>query len=254
MRGLIAAEWFKLTHNKTLPILLALAAVFVVAQAEGSAFKNDVILGQFGVTLLSALSAFEVMLLVAFVGFFVTTEFDNGAVRNSLALGKNRLCLYLSKQVSVCVAIAALLLASSLVATAVGTVRSGFGEMSAAAYAGFFLTIFGLHLLYHTVYAAFFTMIAFVTRNSILTVLLCVGVIVIEIMLVSLLGFSGEFGQTARTVFPVYSIKLLYSTGDPAFFGYADPAFLARSVIASAAEIALLIGIGAWAFKKAEIK
>jgi ABC-type transport system involved in multi-copper enzyme maturation permease subunit len=249
----MAAERFKLTHNKIIPILAAFAVVFAAAQVQGTSPQEGAIPGQLGVTTLAALSPFNCILLAAFPGFFVATEFDNGGARNSLALGKNRFHLYITKQTSVFVAFAVTLFVSSVAAAAMGTALFGFGDMGNAEFAGFFLTMFGLQLLYHLVYAALFTAIAFITRNPALTVLLSIGALIAEMVLVAFLGQFGGFAQTARTVLPTHSVMGLHSWRQ-GLLGHADPAFLARSVTASVLSIALLTAVGAWAFKKAEIK
>jgi hypothetical protein len=253
MNRLMAAECFKLTHNKIIPILAAFAVVFASAQIQGTSLQEGALPGQLGVTVLAALSPFNCILLAAFTGFFVATEFENGGVRNCLALGKNRFHLYLAKQASVFVAFAVILFVASAAAVVMGTAQFGFGDMANAEFAGFFLTIFCLQLLYHLVYAALFTAIAFIARNPALTVLLSICSTIAEMLLVALLGQFGGLAQAARTVFPIYSIGGLYGTRQN-FFGYADPAFLTRSVIASILSIAFLTAVGAWAFRKAEIK
>jgi hypothetical protein len=250
---LIAAEWFKIRHHKSLPILAAFAAVFAAAQVWETRAQEFPVPGQLSVTVLAALSAFNCILLAAFVGFFVATEFDNGGVRNSLALGRDRLRLYLSKQVSVFAALAVILLVSSITATIVGTARFKFGDMDAAGFLGFFFTIFALQLLYHSVYAALFSAIAFITRSPALTVLLSIGAIIGEMLMFSFLNLFGDLGQKIKTLLPGYNIGGLYSARQE-FFGYADPTFLTHSILVSVAAILLVGFIGVMIFRKAEIK
>jgi hypothetical protein len=247
VRRLIAAEWFKIRHHKSLPILVAFAAAFAAVQTHERTVAEGVISGQLGVTALASVSPLNGILLAAFVGFFVAAEFDNGGVRNSLALGKDRLLLYLSKQASVFAALAAILLASSVAATMVGTMRLGFGDMDAAGYLGFLCTIFALQWLYHAVYAALFAAIAFIARSPALTVLLSIGAIIFETVFMAFLGYFDGFAQSVQSVLPSYNIRL-------AFFGHTDPAFLTHSVTASVAAILLLCAVGAWAFGRAEIR
>jgi ABC-type transport system involved in multi-copper enzyme maturation permease subunit len=250
---LIAAEWFKIRHHKSLPILAAFAAVFAAAQVWETRMQEFPVPGWLSVTGLASLSAFNCILLAAFVGFFVATEFDNGGVRNSLALGRDRLRLYLSKQASVFTALAVILLVSSVTATIIGTVRFRFGDADAAGFLGFFCTIFALQWLYHAVYAALFSAIAFITRSPAMTVLLSIGALICEMLLTSFLGLFGELGQEIRTLLPIYNVGGLYSVRQ-GFFGYADPAFLTHSILVSAAAILLFCFIGAAVFKKEEIK
>jgi hypothetical protein len=253
MNRLLAAERFKLSHSIVLPTLAVFAAVFSTLQMQGQSANQGVASGQLGVTMLGPLSPFICILLGAFVGFFVATEFDNGGVRNSLALGKDRLHLYLAKQTSVFVAIAALLIVSALCAILMGTARFGFGDMPTDAYAGFFLTIFFLQLLYHLVYASLFAAIAFITRNAAMTVLLTIGWLIFEMVLVSFLGRFAGFALSVRTVFPIYSVSGLYEA-QQGLYGYANPMFVTRSIVASIVSVIILTAIGAWAFRKAEIK
>jgi hypothetical protein len=253
MNRLLAAERFKLSHSIVLPALAVVAAVFATLQMQGQSANEGVASGQLGVAMLGSLSPFICILLGAFAGFFVATEFDNGGIRNSLALGKDRLRLYLAKQASVFVALTALLMVSALCSILMGTARFGFGDMPAGEYAGFFLTIFFLQLLYHLVYASLFAAMAFITGNAAMTVLLTVGGLIFETVLVSFLGRFAGFALSVRTVFPIYSVSVLYQA-QQGFYGYENPVFVARSIAASLVSVIILTAIGAWAFRKAEIK
>jgi ABC-type transport system involved in multi-copper enzyme maturation permease subunit len=209
--------------------------------------------GHLGVTQIVGLSPFLCIWLSAFVSFFVAAEFQYGTIRNVLALGKGRTQVYLSKQGAVFFATFAFTLLIAILAAAVSSARAGFGNVPPAEFLRFFAVIFVLQLLYHCVYAALFNSIAFIVQNAAATVLCGVGFIAAEIFAVADLGQFGEVGLTVRQAFPYYYVSLLYNVSYD-FYGYADPSFVTQSIIVSVVSIALISAVGAYIFKRSDIK
>lgn len=164
MTMLISAEWYKLLRGKVLAVILAgVTAQTLLFQVLKQYAKSDEppVPGQFGVMVLVDTATFLQVWLLAFVGYFVASEFQNGTMRNTLALGKNRTHVYLSKLLFAFIAIAAIFATVSIVSTAGLSAVSGFGDMTFNEFWRFFTLNFFMQLLYHLTFAAVFTMFAF---------------------------------------------------------------------------------------------
>jgi hypothetical protein len=209
--------------------------------------------GYLGVTLIGNASPFLIIWLSAFTSFFVAVEFQYGTIRNIVALGKGRARVYLSKQMSVFIATFAFTLLTGILTTAANSVRAGFGDMAQGEFLRFFATIYLLQLLYHLVYAALLNLFAFISRNAAATALCGVGFIIFETVAIVALRQIGGVGMTIRQAFPYYYVSLLYGT-DYEIYGYADAAFVAQSVSVSVVSIVLISAVGAYMFKRTDIK
>lgn len=242
MTTLLSAEWYKLLRGQVLAVILA----GVTAQ---TLLLQVVILtpvpAQFGVLFLADTSIFLQVWLLAFVGYFVASEFQNGTMRNILALGRNRTQVYLSKLLFTFIAIAAIFAAVSIVSTAWLSAAAGFGDMTYNEFWRFFASNFFMQLLYHLTFAAVFTMFAFLSRSLGMTLLLGIGYWIVKWnlpMVLSRLGLA-------------FAIKYLpdHYIG---MFGQSngDPAFITQGMIVSVAYIVITSIIGCIVFKKSDIK
>jgi ABC-2 type transport system permease protein len=249
MTTLLRAEWYKLLRSKITFVCLAGIVVLSNAQMTG----ENPLPGHLGVTLIARMSPFICILISAFVSFFVATEFQQGTIRNALALGKGRAQLYLSKQGAVFVATFLFVLLTAILAAAINTARMGFGDVVPTEFLRFFAIIASLQLLYHCVYAALFNLVAFVGKNPAATVLFGVGSIAAEMVAVSYLGQFGDIGLAMRQAFPYYYVSLLYSAGN-GFYGYANSSFVSRGIVVNLASIALISVAGSYIFKRADVK
>lgn len=245
MTTLISAEWYKLLRSKVLAVILAGITAETLLQVLLKTYDKEPIPGQFGVTVATDASVILQVWLIAFVGYFVASEFQNGTMRNILALGKNRTRVYLSKLFSASIAIAAIYATVSIVATAGFSVAFGFGDMTFNEFWRFFTWNFSMEILYHLTFAAIFTMFAFLSRSLGMTILLGIGYWIVMLFLPGLLSTMGL--DFAVKYLPQYYIG--------AFKGLSgDPAFITKGLIASAAYFVLTSIIGCIVFKKSDIK
>lgn len=191
MTSLISAEWYKLLRGKVLAIILSGVAVLTLLKVLGELTSKEPILGQFGVMLSADLSTFWQMWLAVFVGYFVASEFQNGTMRNILALGKNRTHVYLSKLLSSCIAVTAIYITVTFVATAGLSSLVGFGGMTLSEFLRFFSWNFFMQILYHFTFAAIFTMFAFFCRSLGMTIILGFGYAIVMLFLPGVFNMLG---------------------------------------------------------------
>lgn len=171
MKDLLKAEWYKLLRSKTLLYLTLLLLVNNTLDIIiHKLLKNHGLQGQEGI--FQAGTSVNAMWFGAFAGFFIAAEFQNGGIRNALALGKNRIRVLMAKIFSMIICITILLFVIVLVQTVGNAVVNGFGDMPVGEFAVFFMKNFLHIIIFHLSYAGFFTMFAFLTQKPGLTILL----------------------------------------------------------------------------------
>lgn len=219
MKDLLKAELYKLYKSKTLLyLMLLLTFINTFGIVTNNLLKNYVILGQNGI--FQSGTSVNAMWFGAFAGFFIASEFQNGGIRNALALGKNRDKVFMAKIFSMIICIAILLFVIVVVQIIGNTILSGFGNMNPAEFAVFFLKNF-LHInIFHLSYAGFFTMFAFLTQKPGLTIIFS---FCYETIILILGGFFENFkGQNLKPLlqfFPqYYYTKIEYNLSNDQFF------------------------------------
>jgi ABC-2 type transport system permease protein len=141
MLNLLTAEKIKLFRSKKLWIVLGILFLFPIMQVVNSHFEvvngkeliqpiETVINGATAILMIKKNGFTILLVLSAFISFFIGEEFQNGTIRNALSLGRSRTHYYLSKLV-----IAALLSFVGVIGmTVIGmisfTTVFGFGEVA----------------------------------------------------------------------------------------------------------------------------
>ena len=174
MKQLVQAEWYKIQRSKTLRYLCI--AIFVgnsISVISSVIVKETFSWGQSGVLQIG--SSMNAIWFGAFAGFFIASEFQNGSIRNVLSLGKNRVCVFIAKVISMLIAITIMLFVLAVSLTICFTITSEFGTMAVGAFIPYFILNFFNELIFHLPYAGFFTMFAFLTKKPGLTILLSFG-------------------------------------------------------------------------------
>jgi ABC-2 type transport system permease protein len=248
VKALIHSEWYKIRHNKTLAIIIVCVTVIVIIQVLSDYYLPDqIIQGQNSIAKLGQNSAMLSLFMAAFVGFFIASEFQNGTMRNILALGKNRTRVYLSKVFSACVAVAAIVTVAGVMATIGYGVAFGFGNMAIGEFLPYFSWNFLAILFFYMPYAAVFTMLAIISKSPITTALLCIGYVVVVF---SLGGFINAYPGGGLKFLLEYFPEYYMSEIDD----LASLPFIAKGILVSGTYIVLSSIIGSIVFNKSDIK
>ncbi|WP_099351528.1 ABC transporter permease [Fredinandcohnia onubensis] len=259
MLNLLTAERIKLFRSKKLWIVLSIFSLLPIYQAINSRIAvhygtklvqaiDTVINGATGILMMEKNALTILLVISAFVSFFVGEEFQNGTIRNALSLGRSRTHYYLSKFVTA----ALLTLFSVILLTAIGmisfSVVFGFGEFAGISdYFSFafkaFSTLYLLILANVSIYVA----ISFLTKNSAIS-------LVWSFIYTIGTGFgAGIFQQTEhfkQVTFWFTESFLFYSD-------FASPVDIARypeMVLVSIITIVLTSGLGILFFNRTDIK
>jgi len=259
MLNLLTAETIKLRRSKKLWIVLGILLLLPILQAANSKMSvhhgielvqpiDTVINGATGILMMEKNGLTVLLVIGAFIGFFIGEEFQNGTIRNALSLGRSRTHYYLSK-----LTVATLLtLVGAILLTALGmvsfSVTFGFGEVAGISpYVSYaiktFATLYFLILSNVSIYIA----IGFMTKNS--------GISLIWIFLYTILvGFGAPvFQQTEH----FKQLTFWFSESFLFYSDFAKPADIGRfpeMVLVSLLTIVVSSAIGILCFTRTDIK
>lgn len=246
MKKLISAEWYKLFHNKVLLFILGgVAAQTLLVIALYHSADRPLGPGETGITMLVNTSLFSQIWILAFVGYFISSEFQNGAMRNILGLGKERMHVYISKLFSTFFATFTILAVTAVVATLGLTALYGFGEMHFTEFLSYFTSTFFMQLIYHLPHAAVFLMLAFLSRSLGMTLMLGIGYWIVNANVPSILRALTVVSTIEY--FPDYYISRYASL-------HSDPTFITNGYMVSAAYILIAAIVSCIVFKKTDVK
>ncbi|HWO98934.1 MAG TPA: ABC transporter permease [Bacillus sp. (in: firmicutes)] len=259
MLNLLTAERIKLFRGKKLWIVLGILSLLPIIQVVNSKMTvhygtklvqaiDTVINGATSILMMEKNGLTILLVMSAFISFFIGEEFQNGTIRNALSLGRSRTHYYLSKFV-----IAALLsLVGVIVMTALGmisfSVVFGFGEVAEISnYFSYAIKSFSTLYLLILANISIYVMISFLAKNS--------GISLIWSFLYTIAtGFgAGIFQQTQhfkQVTFWFTESFLFYSD-------FAKPADIAKypeMILVSLITIVLSSTIGILLFKRTDIK
>ena len=249
MTTLLSAEKYKLLRSKAFYIILGCFSVMTAFIVLNLVNFSHHVFGKDGVYAPAISYNFIIFCFPAFIGYFAATEFQNGTIRNALCIGKGRLAVYLSKTIAVFAGIAAMILLISVVSTVGYSAASGFGDITMLEYTASFLRAFLLQVVYFSAIASVITMLAFISRTPIMTMILGEGFIIISLIfqqgLVDNLAFLAGW-------FPDYYLKQLLQ---PLLGrGAAAPAVHVQGIAVSLAWIAVTTLITMAVFKRKDLK
>lgn len=259
MLNLLTAENIKLRRSKKLWIVLAILFLLPILQVVNSMMTvyygnelvqpvDTVINGATSILMIEKNGLTVLLVIGAFIAFFIGEEFQNGTIRNALSLGRSRTQYYLSK-----FTVAALLtLIGVILLTAIGmlsfSITFGFGEVAEINhYFGYaikaFFTLYMLILSNVSIYM----MISFLTKNS--------GISLIWISLYTVgVGFGAPFFEQFE-----HFKKVTYWFSESFLFysDFAKPADISKfpeMILVSLITIMLSSVIGILRFTRTDIK
>lgn len=259
MLNLLTAERIKLMQSKKLWIVLGILFLLPIYQAVNSRVAvhygaeldqviDTVINGASGILMMDKNGLTILLVMSAFISFFIGEEFQHGTIRNALSLGRSRTHYYLSKFV-----VAALLaLVGVIVMTAIGMISYSivFGFGTVVGITDYFLfAIKSFSTLYLLILAnvSIYVMISFLTKSSssslIWSFLYTIGT-----------GFgAGVFQQ-----FEHFEHLTFWFTESFLFYvDFATPAGIARfpeMALVSLITIVISSALGIFLFKRTDIK
>lgn len=259
MLNLLIAERIKLFRSKKLWIVLSLLSLLPIYQVANSRMSvhygakpiqaiETVINGATGILMMEKNGLTILLVVSAFISFFIGEEFQNGTIRNALSLGRSRTHYYLSKLL-----IAALLsFVGVFVMTALGMISFsivfGFGEVAEINhYLSYAIKTFSTLYLLILANVSTYMMISFLTKNS--------GISLIWSFLYTMAtGFGpGIFQQTEHFKHVTYWFTesfLFYSD----FANLTDIAKYPEMILVSLITIVLTSALGILIFKRTDIK
>ncbi|MDS9472352.1 ABC transporter permease [Sporosarcina pasteurii] len=259
MLNLLTAEKIKLRRSKKLMIALIILCVLPIIQVVNSYWSvsygdeliqkiDTVVNGATGILMIKKNGLTVLLVMSAFISFFIGEEFQHGTIRNALSLGRSRTHYYVSKLI-----VAALVsLAGVIVMTILGmvgfTIAFGFGgvdEMNHyVSYAlKAFSTLYTLVLANVSVYVA----IGFITKNSSFT-------LIWSFIYTIATGFlPGIFQHTTH----LKQVMFWFTETFMFYFNFATPEDVARfpeMIVVSLVTIVLSSAVGIWMFNRTDIK
>jgi ABC-2 type transport system permease protein len=257
--NLLTAEKIKLFRSKKLWIVLGILSLLPIYQAANSRLAvhygtqlvqsvDTVINGATGILIMEKNALTILLVISAFISFFIGEEFQHGTIRNALSLGRSRTHYYLSKLV-----IASLLsFFGVIVMTGIGMVSFtfvfGFGEVAGITdYISFAFKSFSTLYLLILANVSIYVMISFLSKTSAISLiwsfLYTIGT-----------GFgAGIFLQTQhfkQVTFWFTESFLFYSD----FAKSSDIAKYPEMVLVSIITILLSTTVGILLFKRTDIK
>ena len=259
MLNLLTAERIKLIRSKKIWIVLSVFTLLPIYQLVNNIIAvhrgtklvqamDTVINGATGILMMEKNAEIIILIMSAFISFFIGEEFQNGTIRNALSLGRSRTHYYLSKWM-----VAALLsLVGVAIMTTLGmvgfTIVFGFGGVAEIShYFSYaiktFITLYILILANVSVYV----LISFLTKNS--------GISLIWGFLYTIVTsiVPGIFQQTEHFKYVTYWFTesfLFYSD----FANLTDIAKYPEMILVSLITIVLTSALGILIFKRTDIK
>jgi ABC-2 type transport system permease protein len=262
MTSIINSDFYKLLKNIAswlLPVA-ALAATIITAffmffvdnglTVEGgeSVSSMDVFgflpSGAQGALAMSSISSLYAILAVVFSGLFISNEFVNGTIRNSLCIGKSRVGVYLSKLLSSAFMLLVIMVVSLAAFILSFSIMYGFGDGG-----GFFLDtlkVFGLQFLYHMTFAAVACMLAFLIQNIVFSVAAGIFWAMISGVLTDVFTAFDGLGFFAWLMPNYYITRIAENLN--------NSAFIAQSIVVSMMFIAVTAIVGCVVFRRRDIK
>lgn len=174
MHNLLKAEFYKLRNSK----LLQLSILMMVIQAVSIPFLYNGLKEKSGKGIfLFAFSSQDFLLLIMTIGcfiYFIAGEFSIGCIRNLVAYGHKRRNILISKSISYYVGVVIISCIFPIVITIINTVMNGYGESFTVYSLMFLLRVALLKILVYVAMASIGVMVAFISRNASIAIVLTI--------------------------------------------------------------------------------
>ena len=246
MLNLLRADFYKLRRSKTFFIclgILALIVAYIIIDFGSSAHIKEYSPSTFHwIYMLFQVPYFIPLLQSIFITMFITTEYSNGTIKDSVSLGFSRTKIYMSKLVTISMGSILMMLTAmlSIVITSIFV----FGIYGSFLMGDLLLLvrIFIIKSLLYTAYGSIFLMIAFLIKNI-------GGTMAFSIFFSLILGSLGSIvgnGYLGRT--------LLFMNFSPNAMPHQQAVDIRIAITVALLYLVLCSGIGGFIFKKQDIK
>ncbi|EGP4895657.1 ABC transporter permease subunit [Enterococcus faecium] len=185
MFNLLTAEKIKVWKSRKMWVSLGLMVVLPLFYSwnewymhtkygnELNQATDTVINGATGILMVEKMAAWILLAFAAFACFYIGEEFQNGTIRNTLSLGRNRMTYYVSKLlVTLLITTLGVVLITGLAIIAY-TLAFGFGEVEGIKnYGNYVLKVFPVLLLLILATLSVPVALTFITRSTSVSLLL----------------------------------------------------------------------------------
>ncbi len=259
MLNLITADRIKLLRSKKIFIVLIVLSVLPIIQAINSKMTvnygtelvqaiDTVINGATSILLMEKNGLTILLVMCAFISFFIGEEFQNGTIRNALALGRNRTHYYVAKLVIAAILTFVGVTVMTLFGMISFSIMFHFGEVAEINnYFNYAIKSFSTLYILILANVSVFVMISFLTKNS--------GISLIWSFLYTMAtGFlPGIFQQTQ----PFKQVTFWFTETFLFYSDFAKPADIEKfpeMIMVSFITIMLSSALGILLFRRTDIK
>ncbi len=223
MFNLLTAEKIKVWKSRKMWVSLGLMVVLPLFYSwnewymhtkygnELNQATDTVINGATGILMVEKMAAWILLAFAAFACFYIGEEFQNGTIRNTLSLGRNRMTYYVSKLlVTLLITTLGVVLITGLAMIAY-TLAFGFGEVEGIKnYGNYVLKVFPVLLLLILATLSVPVALTFITRSTSVSLLLSflyiMGTAFVPGVFAKIKGFGISNGVVYGNVAHVYGL------------------------------------------------
>lgn len=246
MNNLMKAEWFKLKRELSFWFVLMVLLLFaLISPAEIYDHGIDVDKAFYFNAIVSVNMDFLLIVSPILAGFFVTSDYSRGTMKNMVASGNGRTRIYLAKLGILTLAVMTFSLILPIVLPGATAVYYGFNSFPSP---NILLADLGLTLLYAGAFASIMMLFAMLFTNSAVTV----------VFLIFAFMLSDEISRRITESIPVLEPLLDYSVFQLATeigtVTEMDPTDALKYIFVPIAVIIAMTALGSWLFSKKEIK
>ncbi|GCD08796.1 ABC transporter permease [Clostridium tagluense] len=246
MLNLIKVEFYKLKTSKLFYFIIfvnLLQAVVIYIFSDNLRVMNGKKSLAFIFNMQSSLAL--IILIGIFASDYIVTEFTSGCIKNTISYGHKRISIFTAKSIAYYVGIVIISFIPPLLMTGINTVINGYGESITVNSLLFVVGLFLLMLLIYAAIGSINVLIAFTSRNLIVTMALIVSLDFINrIFMILAIQKPALMSICKKSIFVQPSIVASNSLTSWSAL---------QAAIISIITICIATTIGGYAFKKADI-
>lgn len=246
MLNLLKAEFHKLKTCKTFHLILSL---MVIASIAIPIYSTNLRIKSGKEILLLELAQQQFLFLIIVIGIFscfITEDFNSGVIKNLISYGHKRSNIVISKSISYYTGVVIISFIHPIFLTIINTVMNGYGEVFTLNSFLLVLRVALLMILIYTAMASIAILIAFISRNMTVTM-------VIYMLLDFIVRLGKGLSMKKEAVRVVYE-KTIFAQPEIAVINNITFSQLLQVVAISLGTILFSTIIAVYVFKKVDIK